>query len=129
MGYKEDSTIYWYGRVLITLIWSKGQLYPNDHQFLTASFFNIIFLEGVFIMLREFVSLVNETVNQGCERGAQIFLENIERDLHKTKYLTEYGPDAILSTMFEQGGYNENEVDDVDEEALDAALAELESEE
>jgi len=85
-------------------------------------------------MLREFVDLVNEAVDEGFSRGIELFLESLETDLAKDEIFEEHGFDTVMQHLYEEAGVdvsaeesdNEEDLDDIDEEKLDAMLKELE---
>ena len=84
-------------------------------------------------MQREFVDLVNETVDEGFTRGIDLFLEALETDLEKDQIFQEHGVDNVIQHLYEEAGVEiseteEEETDeDIDDEKLDAMLKELES--
>lgn len=86
-------------------------------------------------MLREFVDLVNEAVDEGYSRGIQLFLESLETDLAKDEVFQEHGVDKVLTHLYEQAGVQvsaeatEDSLDDVDDAKLDQMLKELEDDE
>lgn len=85
-------------------------------------------------MLREFVDLVNEAVDEGYSRGIQLFLESLETDLAKDEVFQEHGVEKVLTHLYEQSGVKiavaaeptEENFDDIDETKLDQMLKELE---
>ena len=53
-------------------------------------------------MLREFVALVNEAVDDGFNRGLNLFMENLEEDLAKSEIIAEAGGvDTVIATILE----------------------------
>ena len=86
-------------------------------------------------MLRQFVDLVNEAVDEGYTRGIDLFMESLEADLAKDEVLNEHGVDSVVAFLFENAGVGidadvteltEDEIDEIDEKNLDAALSALE---
>jgi len=83
-------------------------------------------------MLRQFVDLVNEAVDEGYTRGIDLFMESLEADLAKDEVLSEHGVDSVVAFLFEDAGVEvdaaemSDDLDSIDEKNLDAALAELE---
>ena len=83
-------------------------------------------------MLREFVDLVNETVDDGFSRGIELFLESLETDLAKDEVFEEHGVDTVLTHLYEEAGVEINaleeseDLENIDEGKLDAMLKELE---
>ncbi|MDD4082002.1 MAG: hypothetical protein PHD05_01310 [Sphaerochaetaceae bacterium] len=75
-------------------------------------------------MLREFVKLVEEAVDDGFNRGINLFMETLEDDLTKTETINENGGiDSFLTGIFENDGYEVNEIyENLDEEKIDALL-------
>ncbi len=78
-------------------------------------------------MLREFVSLVNEAVDDGFNRGLNLFMENLEEDLAKSEVIAEAGGiDTVVAAILEADGYEVSLADDVlenlDESKIDAML-------
>lgn len=70
-------------------------------------------------MLREFVKLVEEAVDDGFNRGLNLFMENLEEDLAKSEVISENGGvDAVFAAILESEGY-EVELQDADLENLD----------
>ena len=83
-------------------------------------------------MIREFVDLVNEAVDSGYERGVNMFMENLESDLQKDEIISEQenGVDDVIKHLFISEGYEvEEDLENLDEEKLDEALAALDNEE
>ena len=83
-------------------------------------------------MIREFVDLVNEAVDSGYERGVNMFMENLESDLQKDEIISEQenGVDGVIKHLFISEGYEvEEDLENLDEEKLDEALAALDNEE
>ena len=82
-------------------------------------------------MIREFVDLVNEAVDTGYEKGINLFMENLERDLEKDSIIEEQqnGVDDVIRFMFINEGYEVEGMDDiVNEDVVDEALKELDDE-
>lgn len=76
-------------------------------------------------MIREFVDLVNEAVDFGYEKGINLFMENLEIDLKKDEIISEQenGVDDVVRQLFISEGYElEEDLENMDEEKLDAAL-------
>lgn len=78
-------------------------------------------------MLREFVGIVNEAVDDGFNRGLNLFMENLEEDLAKSEIITEAGGvDSVVAAILESDGYEvsitDEELDSIDESQLDAML-------
>ena len=83
-------------------------------------------------MIREFVDLVNEAVDSGYERGVNMFMEILESDLQKDEIISEQenGVDGVIKHLFISEGYEvEEDLENLDEEKLDEALAALDNEE
>ena len=84
-------------------------------------------------MLREFVELVNEAVDDGFNRGLNLFMENLEEDLAKSEIISEAGGvDTIFAAILEDGGYKVARTDEglesLDESQIDAMLHEFKKE-
>lgn len=85
-------------------------------------------------MLREYVNLVNETVDKGYERGMNLFYENLVIDTKKSEAITEAGGiENILEAMFagadvDAEELNESDLDSIEEADLDELLAQAEAE-
>lgn len=79
-------------------------------------------------MLRNFVKLVNEAVDEGYSRGINLFMEQLETDLSKDEIFESHGPDKVMAHLFEQAGITaeEEELESIDEGKIDAMLDELE---
>jgi len=84
-------------------------------------------------MFREYVNLIEESVNEGTSRGVQLFLENLNQDMVIDEVFEELGgSDATIKQIFMENGYEvtdlepieENEATPVteDEEAFDKKL-------
>jgi hypothetical protein len=78
-------------------------------------------------MLREFVALVNEAVNDGFDRGLNLFMENLEEDLAKSEVITEAGGiDTVVAAILEADGYEvsvkDEDLENLDESKIDAML-------
>ena len=90
-------------------------------------------------MFREYVNLVNETVDEGVNRGIQMFLENLNQDLVTDEIYEEYGGiEASLKQIFMENGFEVTEdlaaaeqLEETDEEfdkKLDTILEQLKKE-
>ena len=81
-------------------------------------------------MLREVVQLVNEAVDEGHERGVQLFMENLEEDLAKDHIFEEFGGvDPVMTALFEEQGISTSEITALEEmadEEVDALMQDLE---
>ncbi|HOD62312.1 MAG TPA: hypothetical protein PKG96_09465 [Bacilli bacterium] len=78
-------------------------------------------------MLREFVALVNEAVDDGFNRGLNLFMENLEEDLAKSEIIAEAGGvDTVIATILEADGYEvsvkDEDLENLDESKIDAML-------
>lgn len=78
-------------------------------------------------MLREFVQLVDEAVNDGFDRGLNLFMEGLEEDLAKSELIAEAnGVDSLFATILESEGYeispSDQEIEELDEERLNEML-------
>jgi hypothetical protein len=78
-------------------------------------------------MLREFVKLVDEAVDDGFNRGLNLFMENLEEDLAKSEIITESGGvDKVIASILEADGYEvelqDEELENIDESKVDAML-------
>jgi hypothetical protein len=78
-------------------------------------------------MLREFVALVNEAVDDGFNRGLNLFMENLEEDLAKSEVIAEAGGvDTVIATILEADGYEvsvkDEDLENLDESKIDAML-------
>ena len=83
-------------------------------------------------MLRHFISLVDEAVSEGHQRGFTLFRESLELDLQKEQIFEEAGLNGIMMTYLKEAGYevdDEIDEDEIDEDKLDSLLNELEKEE
>lgn len=82
-------------------------------------------------MIREFVDLVDEAIDSGYERGVNMFMENLEIDLKKNEIISEQkdGVNDVLKQLFISEGYTiEEDLENLDEEKLDEALAAIDEE-
>lgn len=78
-------------------------------------------------MLREFVKLVDEAVDDGFNRGLNLFMENLEEDLIKSEIISENGGvDNVFAAILEADGYEvelqDTELENLDESKIDAML-------
>ena len=78
-------------------------------------------------MLREFVKLVDEAVDDGFNRGLNLFMENLEEDLAKSEIIAEAGSvDKTIAAILEADGYEvgfqEEDLENLDETKIDAML-------
>jgi len=78
-------------------------------------------------MLREFVKLVDEAVDDGFNRGLTLFMENLEEDLAKSEVIAEAGSvDNVVAAILEADGYEvelqDEELENLDETKIDAML-------
>ena len=82
-------------------------------------------------MLREFQDLVNEAISEGHAKGVELFMESLERDLRKENLFESEGVDKVVAYLFEQEGYeivDPKDLDQMDEEKMDAMLQQMEKE-
>jgi len=84
-------------------------------------------LIGGFYMLREFVKLVDEAVDDGFNRGLNLFMENLEEDLAKSEVIAEAGGvDVLFAAILENDGYEvelrDEDLENLDESKIDAML-------
>ena len=78
-------------------------------------------------MLREFVTLVDEAVDDGFNRGLNLFMENLEEDLTKSEVIAEVGGvDTLFAAILENEGYavedTGEDLENLDESKIDAML-------
>ena len=78
-------------------------------------------------MLREFVTLVDEAVEDGFNRGLNLFMENLEEDLAKSEIIAEAGGvDRKIAAILEADGYEielqGEDLENLDESKIDAML-------
>ena len=82
-------------------------------------------------MIREVVTLVNEAVDEGHERGVALFMENLEEDLAKEHiFESNGGVDSVMVKLFEESGIKVEGVEaleEMDEEKVDQMLKDLEN--
>ena len=84
-------------------------------------------------MLREFVQLVDEAVDDGFNRGLSLFMENLEEDLAKSEVISEVGGvDTLFAAILENDGYEveltDTELENLDESKIDAMLEQFKKE-
>ena len=91
-------------------------------------------------MFREYVDLVNESVDEGVNRGIQMFLENLNQDLVADEIYEEFGGiEASLKQIFVENGFEvsedlaakQEELEETDtefDEKLDNILEQLKTE-
>jgi hypothetical protein len=84
-------------------------------------------------MLREFVKLVDEAVDDGFNRGLNLFMESLEEDLAKSEIIAEGGGvDKVIAAILEADGYEveiqDAELANLDETKIDAMLGEFKKE-
>lgn len=77
-------------------------------------------------MLRNFTTLIKEEVNEGFERGIQLFTESLETDLSKDMVIESNGLDAVIGTLFEEEGFSYDYNETLSDEDLDSILKEME---
>lgn len=77
-------------------------------------------------MLRNFTTLIKEEVNEGFERGIQLFTESLETDLSKDMVIESNGLDAVIGTLFEEEGFSYDYNENLSDEDLDFILKEME---
>ena len=78
-------------------------------------------------MLREFVALVSEAVDDGFNRGLNLFMESLEEDLAKSEIIAEAGGvDSVVAAILEADGFEISATDEglenLDESQIDAML-------
>ena len=78
-------------------------------------------------MLREFVKLVDEAVDDGFNRGLILFMESLEEDLAKSEVIAEHGGvDSVFAAILEADGYEvelqDEDLENLDETKIDAML-------
>ena len=85
-------------------------------------------------MLRDFVELVNEAVDEGFERGITLFMESLESDMSKDAVIEENGFDNIVGQLMTDAGVDvdqsaliEDDLSNVSDEKLDEMLAALDN--
>lgn len=81
-------------------------------------------------MLREFIQLIDEAVDEGGERGLHLFMECLDDDLGRDQVITESGGlDSYVAGMLESDGIPTSILEEnLDEAKIDAALRELKKE-
>lgn len=84
-------------------------------------------------MLREFVQLVDEAVDDGFNRGLNLFMESLEEDLMKSEVIAEAGGvDTLFAAILENDGYavdlQDAELENLDEGKIDAMLTQFKKE-
>ena len=84
-------------------------------------------------MLREFVALVSEAVDDGFNRGLNLFMESLEEDLAKSEVITEAGGvDNLFAAILENDGYavelQDADLENLDEGKIDAMLTHFKKE-
>lgn len=78
-------------------------------------------------MLREFVTLVDEAVDDGFNRGLNLFMESLEEDLTKSEVIAEVGGvDTLFAAILENEGYavegSDEALESLDESKIDEML-------
>jgi len=67
-------------------------------------------------MFREYVDLINESVNEGTSRGVQLFLENLNQDMVIDEVFEELGgSDAAIKQIFTENGYEVTDLEPIEE--------------
>lgn len=86
-------------------------------------------------MLKNFVNVISEAVDTGCERGTQFFIESLEEDLARAELISENGFKNVLTQIYENSGYtvgdntdSDDDLENIDESKLDKLLETLERE-
>jgi len=84
-------------------------------------------------MLREFVQLVDEAVDDGFNRGLNLFMESLEEDLMKSEIIAEAGGvDTLFAAILENDGYEvelqDADLENLDESKIDAMLTQFKKE-
>jgi len=82
-------------------------------------------------MLREHLTLIEEAVSEGSNRGIQSFLETLDQDMKVDEIIEESGGiDEVMKQLFLENGYTATEVEmektevleENDEQSLDAKI-------
>ncbi len=74
-------------------------------------------------MIREFVDLVNEAVDTGYNKGINLFMENLEEDLKNNPINEGKTSDDQVKELFLNEGYAlDEDMDNIDEDKINAAL-------
>lgn len=83
-------------------------------------------------MLKNFIKVIDEAVDAGCQRGNYIFIESLEEDLSRSEILAENGFKNVLTSIYDNSGYDvlgeSDNLEDIDENKLDQLLEKLEQE-
>ncbi len=80
-------------------------------------------------MIREFVDLVNEAVDTGYDKGINLFMENLEEDLKSNPINEGKTSDDQIKELFLNEGYTlDEELENIDESKIDAALENIDEE-
>ena len=81
-------------------------------------------------MFREYVNLVNESVDEGVNRGIQMFLESLNQDLITDEICEEFGGiEESLKKIFVENGFEitDEVVADADVETLEESDEEFDA--
>lgn len=63
-------------------------------------------------MFREYVELIDESVNEGANRGVHLFLENLNQDMIIDELFEELGgADATIKQIFVENGFETTELE------------------
>ena len=66
-------------------------------------------------MHREFINLVNETVDEAHSNGIDIFYESLENSIKKENFIAENTLEETLTMLFNESASQATDEDDVQE--------------
>lgn len=65
-------------------------------------------------MHREFINLVNETVNEAYSNGVELFYESLENSIRKDSFIGENTLEGTLTMLFNESVIQSDEVQDIE---------------
>lgn len=84
------------------------------------------------MLRKEFISIVENTVNAGFDRGVSLFLENLEETMGKQAVFEQFGGvDNTINKLLEESfnlapmteaESNDDSADDLDDDSIDQVL-------
>lgn len=76
-------------------------------------------------MLRKFTDLISEAINDGHERGINLFMESLETDLQKDMVFENHGVQNVVGQLFQEAGYEWDFNEEINEQTINEAVASM----
>ncbi|MFW6246935.1 MAG: hypothetical protein ACOC22_02035 [bacterium] len=76
-------------------------------------------------MLRKFTSLISEAVNDGHERGINLFMESLETDLRKDMVVEQNTLTGVVGELFENAGEEFDYEEELTEEQIEEIISSM----